>query len=74
MAAVYAVGNMKFSFKRTPMSETDVAVVWIGIYGFIVCMVQGTGKEESRTNFILQNCSVKKGLDQERFNNAELLC
>jgi hypothetical protein len=47
------------------MSETDVTVAWIEIYGFIasiIFIVEGTVKQESRKECIAQNCSVKKWL------------
>jgi hypothetical protein len=47
------------------MSEADVTVAWIEIYGFIVSkilIVQGTVKRKSMKDFIVQNCSVKKQL------------
>jgi hypothetical protein len=47
------------------MSEADVTVARIEIYDFIaskMCIVQGTVKQESRKDSIVQNCSVKKQL------------
>jgi hypothetical protein len=44
------------------MSETDVTVAWIEIYGFIaskIFIVKGTVKQESRKDFVVQYCSVK---------------
>jgi hypothetical protein len=37
-----------------------VRVAWIEIYNFIAS--KGTVKQESRKDFIMQNCSVKKQL------------
>jgi hypothetical protein len=40
------------------MSEIDVTVAWIETYGLIA--LKGTAMQESRKDFIMQNCSVKK--------------
>jgi hypothetical protein len=42
------------------MSEADVTLNWIEIYGLIAS--KGTAKEDSRKDFIMQNCSFKKRL------------
>jgi hypothetical protein len=63
LAAVYAVGN-NFPFwtfvKKTRMSETDVTLAWIEIYWLIAWLIQKG--LQSRKDFVVQNCSVKKRL------------
>jgi hypothetical protein len=66
LAAVYAVGNKKkiplwHSVKKTRMSERDVTVNWIEIFGFIAS--KGTAKQKSKKDFIMKNCSAKKQLE-----------
>jgi hypothetical protein len=52
------------------MSETDVTLAWIEIYGLTVS--KGTVKQERK---ILQcRTALISGYKQERFYNVELLC
>jgi hypothetical protein len=59
LAAVYVIEKMEFSLvtflQKTQMPEADVTVACFKMF-----MAQGTAKQESRNNFILQNCFVKK--------------
>jgi hypothetical protein len=55
------------------MSDEDVKVAWIEIYGFIASkcfMVQRTAKDvssiTSRKDFIMQNCFVKQRLQARK--------
>jgi hypothetical protein len=68
LAVAYAVRNKNFPFrpsvKKTPMSETDVTLAWIDIYGLIAS--KGTVKQESGKDIIMQNCSIKRRLQARK--------
>jgi hypothetical protein len=64
LAAAYAVGNKKFPLvifrQKTRMSEADVTVAWIEIYVFIASKCLWYKGLQSRKDFTVQNCFVKK--------------